>query len=291
MRIVLLNQYYPPDVAPTGDKLEGLVGRLGRDGHEVTVVCANGRYAGAGVADKPSGGAYRTVRIGGARFGLGSAWRKLLDYLVFYCGVGLKLLVLQPRPERIVALTTPPYLSVLARLVSRLRGADHAHWLMDLYPEVMVAHGMLRERGPVSGLLGWLAGWGMRGRRCAAVVTLGPDMAELAAKRVAAGGFSGVAWVPLWGRGRGSEEEAADGERTAAAAALRHARGWEDDELIVMYSGNMGLGHRFGQRSKALQKRELVILIKPTVIQGGQSWAPDLAETQQRVQEFRPVDR
>lgn len=56
--------------------------------------------------------------------------------------------------------------------------------------------------------------------------------------------------------------------------------------------GNVpGLGYLFGQRSKALQKRELVILIKPTVIQGGQSWAPDLAETRQRLQEFRPIER
>ena len=56
--------------------------------------------------------------------------------------------------------------------------------------------------------------------------------------------------------------------------------------------GNVpGLGLLFGQRSKALQKRELVILIKPTVIQGGQSLAPELAETQQRLQEFRPADR
>jgi glycosyltransferase involved in cell wall biosynthesis len=28
---------------------------------------------------------------------------------------------------------------------------------------------------------------------------------------------------------------------------LRKARGWGDDELVVMYSGNMGLGHRFGE--------------------------------------------
>jgi glycosyltransferase involved in cell wall biosynthesis len=32
-----------------------------------------------------------------------------------------------------------------------------------------------------------------------------------------------------------------------AARALRAARGWADDELVVMYSGNMGLGHRFGE--------------------------------------------
>lgn len=65
-----------------------------------------------------------------------------------------------------------------------------------------------------------------------------------------------------------------------------------DGRVQVPGLGNVpGLGYLFGQRTKALQKRELVILIKPTVIQGGQSWAPDLAETQQRLQEFRPIER
>lgn len=246
MRIVLLNQYYPPDMAPTGIMLEGLVERLVRDGHQVSVVCANGRYAGAAGGDR-SGDGYRLVRIGGPRFGLGAAWRKFFDYLAFYCAVGVELLVVRPRPERIVALTTPPYLSVLARLASKFRGADHAHWLMDLYPEVMVAHGMVRAGRPAHRLLDWLAGWGLGGRRCAAVVTLGPDMAELAAARLAGNGFSSVEWVPLWGRNMAAGCGDSDRQRTASAAALRHARGWGEDELVVMYSGNMGLGHRFGE--------------------------------------------
>jgi len=34
-------------------------------------------------------------------------------------------------------------------------------------------------------------------------------------------------------------------------AALRRERGWADDDFIVMYSGNMGLGHCFGEFLKA----------------------------------------
>jgi glycosyltransferase involved in cell wall biosynthesis len=32
-----------------------------------------------------------------------------------------------------------------------------------------------------------------------------------------------------------------------AVANRRREMGWKDDELVVMYSGNMGLGHRFGE--------------------------------------------
>jgi hypothetical protein len=45
VHLVFLNQYYPPDAAPTGVMLEGVVEKLVRDGHEVTVLCASGGYA------------------------------------------------------------------------------------------------------------------------------------------------------------------------------------------------------------------------------------------------------
>lgn len=35
---------------------------------------------------------------------------------------------------------------------------------------------------------------------------------------------------------------------------LRCERGWADDELVVMYSGNMGLGHRFGEILKLAER-------------------------------------
>jgi len=445
MRLVFLNQYYPPDAAPTGVMLEDLVEQLLRDGHEVSVVCAAGGYAGR--ADRPrsadlsptgreandpavsprpqgqSGSAeavrpypsLRIIRIGATKFGRGTFFGKLVDYASYYAGVAWKLLTMHPAPQRIVALTTPPYLSVLARIMSKLRGADHAHWVMDLYPDVLAAHGMLDERSLAYRLLAGLTHWGFGGKRCAAVLTLGPDMAERVSRRVVRCQLSGktqdnktqdarqeaesnsnierstsnierrtaedcgeeprlgaqapqttrlsspkstdnsssslascvlqscvsscidnrqqttlqiVHWVPLWGSGRSvisdqssgktqdnktqdarqeaesnsnierstsnierrTEEDCGEEPRHGAQApqttrlsspestdnsssslascvlqscvsssmdngqqttdpalALRRARGWGDEDLVVMYSGNMGLGHRFGE--------------------------------------------
>jgi len=48
------------------------------------------------------------------------------------------------------------------------------------------------------------------------------------------------------------------------------------------------LGALFGQRNKTLNKRELVILLKPTVIQNDADWAPGLRDAQSRIQDYDP---
>ncbi|MFM7179934.1 MAG: glycosyltransferase family 4 protein [Verrucomicrobiales bacterium] len=278
MRIVFLNQYYPPDAAPTGVMLEAVARELVAQGHEVTVICAEGGYAGSKTEDRETedrrrgsmttdqglrtkdapqalghgpptlSGHARLLRIGATRFGRVSFVGKLLDYLSYYLGVAWKLGTMRPAPERMVALTTPPYLSVLARMMSRLRGGTHAHWVMDIYPDVMVSHGMLQEGGLLQRMLAWLARWGWGGKRCGMILTLGPCMADRL-RRVLGSGASlnagNLQHVPLWS---GAEREVAEAE----LKDLRAARGWREGEVVVMYSGNMGLGHRFGELFAAI---------------------------------------
>ena len=249
MQFILINQYYPPDVAPTGLMLEAVAEALVNKGHQVTVLCAEGGYGGSGTTeDSPSGGrpGIRIERIRATGFGRGSAVTKMADYLTFYLGVAVKLATLKPRPDRVVALTTPPYLSLLARLISKLRGADHAHWVMDLYPDVMVAHGMLRNHSLAARLLQWLARFGFGGRRCRMVMSLGPDMDERLMTYLKPG--TPHSWIPLWGT--------AASPTTHGAKPHPSADPCQDAPLVLMYSGNMGLGHRFGEFLDASGRRE-----------------------------------
>ncbi|WP_394701329.1 pilus (MSHA type) biogenesis protein MshL [uncultured Propionivibrio sp.] len=48
------------------------------------------------------------------------------------------------------------------------------------------------------------------------------------------------------------------------------------------------VGALFGTRSSVLKKRELVILIKPTIIRNDSSWKDDLSETQDRFRQLDP---
>ena len=242
MKIVFINQYFPPDSAPTGLMLEKVAGRLMADGHEVTVLCAKGGYASSGKEEDGAGRSevedegVRVIRLGSTAFGRNTFAGKLADYTFFYVGVAWQLAFVRPKPDRFVALTTPPFLSILARLISKIRGGDHAHWVMDLYPDVMVAHGMLKKNTVTTNVLKSLARWGYGGKRCKIVLTLGPDMQERTAAYLSES--TPRQWVPLWGTSNSSSERnhfsVGEGPKT-------------EGQIVLMYSGNMGLGHRFGE--------------------------------------------
>ena len=177
------------------------------------------------------------VRVPTFRFGRQTLIGKLCDYASFYLIAFWYALIVKGRPTCYVAMTTPPYLGVIARLVSKFRGAGHAHWVMDLYPDVMVAHEILKEGSIKGKVLRSLSRCGFGGKRNQGTVSLGPDMAE----RVVNGhGVSDCEVIPLW------SGIALDQSVEELGLSLRKTRGWEE-KTVFLYSGNMGLGHRLGE--------------------------------------------
>jgi glycosyltransferase involved in cell wall biosynthesis len=248
MRITFVNQYYPPDMAPTGMVLRDLAVRLARRGHEVTVVCSCRSYEGReryGLHEEHEG--VRIERVRGSGFGRGHVVGRLLDYASYYLALAVRLVSLRPRPDLIVAMTTPPYVGVLARVAAWLWRCPHAHWIMDLYPDAMVAHGMVRPGGMAHRILEMLATFQLGGS--ALVLCLGPEMESRASRYCSEGAGAGalLKWLPLW------SPSSIHSPDPAAVASLRRERGWTDDEVVLMYSGNMGLGHRFGEFLEAAQ--------------------------------------
>lgn len=225
MKLVFLNQYFPPDEAPTGLMLEAVAEECHRQGHEVTILCTQGGYAETSVEMREH--PFEVVRLRSTRFGRMGAVGKICDYAIYYLKVAFALFFRVNHPDRVVALTTPPFLSLLAKL----RGVEHAHWVMDLYPDVMIAHGMLRDKSILARLLSGLTSWGFSGSQ--GVLSLGEDMVD----RLSKYHDGRNQCVPLWAT---TSEEVVD-------SSWREEHGWSEDEVIVMYSGNMGLGHRFDE--------------------------------------------
>jgi MSHA biogenesis protein MshL len=73
-----------------------------------------------------------------------------------------------------------------------------------------------------------------------------------------------------------------DGQVVAIGGLMRQASMYDRSQLPG--AGNLPvLGTLFGNTNRTMQKRELVILLKPTIVQGN-AWHQDVLETQQRIQ-------
>lgn len=79
-----------------------------------------------------------------------------------------------------------------------------------------------------------------------------------------------------------------DGHIVAIGGLMSQEQTRDSNGLPVVSRAPGFLGALFGQKSSSFRKRELVILIKPTVIQGENSWRQDLMDTQIRVQNLDP---
>jgi hypothetical protein len=153
MRILFLNQYFPPDPAPTGVLFRELADEFVRLGHTVDFVDA--------------GQAYREGQGRGGRI------KRELSALLRMLREGKA----RPAADVVVSGTSPPCLAVVADRVARRHRAAHVHWAMDVYPEIAVELGEIGRHS----LVARLAGWAMRRayHRAAAVIALDSDMERL----------------------------------------------------------------------------------------------------------------
>ncbi|NBB95556.1 MAG: glycosyltransferase [Planctomycetes bacterium] len=230
MRIVLINQFYRPDTAATGQLLADIGAALVRRGHEVHAIASCGAYGGRkrfSAESVQSGVAVH--RLGATGFGRAGLLGRALDYASFYVLAWRRAMQLPPM-DACVCLTTPPLIGLIGSALKRRRRTRLILWPMDLYPDVMVAFGMITAGGTVDRLLTRM------GRRlyarADAVIALGERMAEAEQKAGAASPTVVHNWVP--------------GDVVAATER-------EPSEAVTwMYSGNLGLGHELETAIEAM---------------------------------------
>jgi putative colanic acid biosynthesis glycosyltransferase WcaI len=232
MKVLLLNQFFHPDIAPTAQIATELAEDLVRNGIQITALASRGSYLGG--AKLPSRASYRgidIVRLGATSFGKRTSMHRAMDYASFCASAALKLSTL-PRHDALIVLTTPPLIAGIALIAKGLKGTPLVHWVQDLYPDVAVAFGALAPRS--------LATRGMQAisravmRRADAVVALGKEMRD---RCVAAGAAPERTFVvPNWSDPASLQPvpHHANSLRSVLANGAR---------TLVMYSGNMGRAH------------------------------------------------
>ncbi len=232
MRILVLNQYFHPDQASTGQLLTELCEDLAGY-HDVTVVAGRPSYnpvEDTDISGLVSEDHHRGIRVlrtwstGYARGGMAGRASNYATYLTS-CLVGA---MSAERPDVVLTMTDPPIVAAAALATSRIRRVPFVYVNQDVFPEVGVVLGRLRNRALVHGLS--RLNRSLR-RSAARVVAIGRDMEQQLLRLGVPP--ERLAVIPNW----------ADGmliRPSPSAKAFRERHGWAD-RFVVMHSGNVGL--------------------------------------------------
>lgn len=228
MNVLLLNQCFYPDVVATAQQLTDLAVGLVKEGHRVTVVTSDRGY------DNPAQSFPRRetwkeidiIRIPSLSLGKDARWRRAASFASFLINCTLKLCTL-PRFDCIVALTSPPLISLIGSLFVRLRGGRFFFWVMDLNPDEAIAAGWLRENSVPARVLSRVLRYSLL--RAEKVIALDHFMKQrLVDKGVAP---DRVVVLPPWAH----DDTVRYDEEGRRAFRERHNL---TEKFVVMYAGN-----------------------------------------------------
>ncbi len=234
MHVLFVNQYFYPDSSATAQIVSDLAVELVRDGLQVTVICCNTSRTGK---DKyPRQESYQGVqilRVPSVSWDAETFYSRFSEYVIFLA-MGAWRVASQRNVDMVVTLSTPPLVSLLGLVNRFISGAKFVYWVQDVYPDIAVNLGVLNKRSLTTRLLEW--GALEITKRADVIVTIG----ECMKRRLKNKGLRDeqVAVVHNWSDG-GTVQPIPHKENFFRT---KHDL---QGKFVVLYSGNLGRGHRF----------------------------------------------
>lgn len=270
-RIVFFNRSYWPDVEATGQLLTELLEDL-HDDFDLEVIAGQPNSV-------PSGEAFRTLgthvrhgvritRLRHAQYGKHSFFGRIANLISFTLSAAWTSLTLK-KMDAVVTQTDPFLLALVGRWLQWRHGAKFVVYLQDIYPDIAVAVGKLRE--------GWIAR-GLRWllfsvyRRADAVIVLSRDMERTCREYGISSDVLRI--IPNWA-------DTAQVQPHKEANSFRKEHGF-DEAFVVMYSGNMGLAHTLAPLLDAAEALRDQTRIQFVLVGDGARRAELAAEAEQR---------
>jgi glycosyltransferase involved in cell wall biosynthesis len=138
-RLLVLNQYYWPGVEATANLLTELCEALAVD-HDVRVITG----AAPGMPRREVRNGVRIVRVRSTTYDRSHLLPRAANYVTYVLGLVWKAMVAK-RPDVVLCMTDPPFIGSVARLVAARFRARLLIVMQDVFPEIAVRLGRLRN--------------------------------------------------------------------------------------------------------------------------------------------------
>ena len=207
----------------------------------------------------------RVIRAGRTRLGKTRKWKRAVDFASFLL-VCFWRTVRLPAADLVIAMTTPPLLSIVAALATRLKGGALHIWMMDMNPDEAIAAGWLHQGSLVARFLEAIHRYSLR--KAERIYVLDRFMqARIEAKGIAA---DRIRVIPPWAHDLVHWDP-------EGREAFRQEHGLAG-KFVVMYAGNHSHCHPLDSLLEAARRLRAHADIVFCFVGGGSGFA--------KVQEF-----
>lgn len=232
--IIFVNRFFWPDHSATAQILSDVAQHLAQSGFRVRIITSRMLYSDPSQVLKKTENweGVKVSRVWTTRFGRSNLLGRALDYLTFYTSAFFSLLRHADKNSIIVAKTDPPLIGIPVGFAARLKGAKQGNWFQDVYPEIAEAYG-LKLGWPLANILRWCRNRSIQ--RAAINVAIGRRMADFLQADAKPS-------RPIDIIHNFSDDDAVR-PNAEGVEELREAWGFDPDDFVVGYSGNLGRAH------------------------------------------------
>lgn len=231
-KLWIVTELYAPEETSTGYVLTRIAEALSGD-FDVHVLCGQPTYSARGSraprAELLNG--VQVKRCAGMTFDKNRLLGRLLNSATVAMSMFLNAVMQVGRNDLVLVVTNPPILPLLAVVASKLRAARVVLLVHDVYPDVMIATGMIAANSLWASIGFALNRWLYR--HVARIIVLGRDMAELAKSKLPRALWNQVVVIPNW-----ADVDLITPEPRSTNSLLRELGIAE--QSVVLYAGNMG---------------------------------------------------
>jgi len=236
VKVLLVNQYFSPDVAAVAQLMGDLVEDMVNGGLEIGVITGSAPYnqtRNVAELERWDGEDCRIWRVPYIQMRSRGMVSRLLSYCTFMLSAFIKMLCCR-RYDVVMSFTCPPLVGVLAWMYGRLRRAKVVSVVEDVYPDIAVALGFLPRRGLATAGLSRLSVFLLRSSQRAVALSNGMK-AKLVEKGI---DESKIVVIENWA----DSKEIQPIEGIENSFAVKHE---VSGKFVVQYSGHMGEAHEF----------------------------------------------
>jgi colanic acid biosynthesis glycosyl transferase WcaI len=241
----IVSELFYPDETSTGYILTCIAQKLIKEGYKVNVLCAKSVSSTPGrqFARKEMWNGMMISRCYGTTFSKDKLLHRLINQATITLALFVNTLACLRKRDVVLFVTNPPVLPILCLVACMIRKSHSILLIHDVYPEVLVAVGMISRDHLLVRL--WTSINKLLYNGCTRIVTIGRDMQSLILEKVSSHRGK-IMFIPNWADTESiSPKPKADIPLTTELCL--------QGKFVVGYAGNMGYPHDIASIISAAQ--------------------------------------